>query len=133
MDFFRLETLTLTIHQKWEMLMANRPPVDVLGLPDILRPRGDYRPPLYYFGVPVTSGFAVEYAERRHPKFHLDEDDRDFYGCKEVLNMADFDDVAPLNPDMRSCVVSISKFLMLEDLETQCRWPLIYGHPFCRP
>ena len=113
--------------------MANRPPLDTL--PDILRPRIDHKPPKYFFGVPVTSGYVVEYARRRHLKLYLEEDDAEYalFGGKKVLDMADLDDDALRDPNTRSTVITASRQLTLNDLTARCQSPhLIYGHPFCR-
>lgn len=112
--------------------MANRPPRD--KLPDSLIPRHGSQPPLYKFGVAVTSRFAIEYARQLHLRFQLEtEEDRAEFDGKEFLDMADFDDKALEDHDTYMTVWSMSRLLVLLDLEKRCRYPgFEFGRPFSR-
>ena len=122
---------TNTFGQKWKRLMANRPPRD--SLPHSLMPRpGSPEPPLYRYGFPFTTQYAIGYARRHHLTVKIVEEDRDFFRGYTILDFADLDDawLDSGNEDLQSFAISMSRTLMVEDLGRRCGFVLGLGHPF---
>ncbi|PIL27141.1 hypothetical protein GSI_10282 [Ganoderma sinense ZZ0214-1] len=116
---------------KWKRLMANRPPRD--ALPRNLMPRPDRPdPPLYRYGIPFTSKYAIDYARRHHLKIDIVEEDREVFRGRQVLDFADLDDAwLKEDEDVRLFALSVSRLLMVEDLGDRCDCALDVGRPFC--
>ncbi|KAM5543861.1 hypothetical protein V8D89_002478 [Ganoderma adspersum] len=117
---------------KWKRLMANRPPRD--ALPRSLMPRpGQPEPPLYRYGFPFTTQYAIDYARRHHLTINIAEEDREFFRDRTVLDFADLDDAwlkSVNDEDLESFAISVSRMLMLKDLGRRCGFVLGIGHPF---
>nr|VWO98550.1 pH-response transcription factor pacC/RIM101 [Ganoderma boninense] len=120
---------------KWKRLMANRPPKD--ALPRNLMPRpGQREPPLYHYGFPFTTQYAIDYARRHHLTIKIVEEDRPFFGNRAVLDFADLDDewlksaAEDENDDLESFAISVSRMLMLKHLGERCDFVLDMGRPF---
>ncbi|KAI1792227.1 hypothetical protein LXA43DRAFT_887944 [Ganoderma leucocontextum] len=115
---------------KWKRLMANRPPRD--ALPRNLMPRPDRpEPPLYHYGFPFTTQYAIDYARRHHLTIDIVEEDRDAFRGYTVLDFADLDDAwMESDEDIKLFALSVSRTLMIEDLGLKCGCILEMGRPF---
>ncbi|TBU42010.1 hypothetical protein BD309DRAFT_964072 [Dichomitus squalens] len=114
---------------RWKRLMANRPPRDVL--PRKLLPGPDRKLPLYHYGFPFTRTYALDYVCHRHLPVDIPEEDREEFGGRSVLDMAELtDEWLAANEDMQVFAMSISSFLMVKDLSRKCHFGLNHGRPF---
>ena len=111
--------------------MANRPPLDALPLK--LLPRPGQKPPLYHYGFPYTDKFALDYARHHHLTIPIADEDREAFGGRTTLDMADLrDSQIETDKDIRLFAKSISSMLMIEDLSRKCGFTLDQGRPFSK-
>ena len=111
--------------------MANRPPLDALPLK--LLPRPGQKPPLYHYGFPYTDKYAIGYARRHHLTIPVADEDREAFGGRTILDLADIDDSQiEADKDIRLFAKSISSMLMIEDLGRRCGFTLYQGRPFSK-
>ena len=109
--------------------MANRPPRDALPLK--LLPRPGQKPPLYHYGFPYTRKYAIDYARRHHLTIPVADEDREAFGGRTILDMADLDDAwLEADKEIRLFAATISCTLMLDDLGHKCDFVLGGGRPF---
>ena len=109
--------------------MANRPPRNALPLK--LLPRRGRKPPLYNYGFPYTDKYALEYARRHHLTIPIADEDREAFGGRTILDMADIDDAwMEADEEIGSFARSVSCTLMLKDLSHRCGFVLGQGRPF---
>lgn len=97
--------------------MENRPPIR--NLPKKAFPAsGTVRPKqtLYHFGVPISRRFGFAYAQHFHLTIELEEEDRDEYGGKTVLNFADIDETTIQDPHELGSIRGLAELLMLDHL-----------------
>ena len=102
-------------------------------LPRKLLPRRGRKPPLYHYGFPFTHQYAVEYARRHHLTIPVADEDREVFGGRTVLDMADISDAwMQADEDIRLFAECVSCSLMLKDLGRRCGFVLIEGRPFSK-
>lgn len=97
-------------------------------------PRHDRpEPPLYHYGFPFKTQYAIDYARRHHLTIKIAEEDRDVFRGRTVLDFADLDDAwMESDEDVRMFALSVSRMLMLEDLGLKCNFVLDMGRPFSK-
>ena len=111
--------------------MANRPPRNALPLRFL--PRRGQKPPLYHYGFPYTRKYAIDYARRHHLTIPVADEDRETFGGRTILDMADIDDAwIEADEDIRAFATSVSSMLMIKDLTRRCGFNLDQGRPFSK-
>ena len=108
--------------------MANRPPRNALPLK--LLPRPGYKPPLYHYGFPYTNEYALDYARRHHLTIPIADEDREAFGGRTILDMADLTNSWIEADEEIRAFASVSRTLMLKHLSDKCGFVLGQGRPF---
>ena len=88
---------------------------------------------MYHYGIPYTYKYALDYARHYHLTIAVADEDREAFGGRTILDMADIDDSQiEADKDIRLFAKSMSSMLMIEDLGRRCGFTLYQGRPFSK-
>ncbi|KAI1790990.1 hypothetical protein LXA43DRAFT_1013970 [Ganoderma leucocontextum] len=113
---------------KMQRLMANRAPKKDIRTSELAL--NGRTPPLWRFGFPFKEEYALEYARRHALKIDIDEEDREAFDGREVLDFSETDDTWLEDEEIASFLTCASQTLMIEDLGHRCGLRLEIGSPF---
>ncbi|KAI1795050.1 hypothetical protein LXA43DRAFT_993254 [Ganoderma leucocontextum] len=108
--------------------MDNRPPVSALRRSPGLFARPGEKPPLYYYGFPFTLKYTLDYARRHHLTIPLAVEDRERFGGRPELDLAELtDSLLEADEEVSFFATAVSPMLMVEHLSRRCHFRLEEG------
>ncbi|KAI0752890.1 hypothetical protein C8Q80DRAFT_1148991 [Daedaleopsis nitida] len=122
------EAAEMAQRQKWERLIANRPPKK--NISSKLLAGRSRKPPLLYYGWPFQDEYMLRYARRHSLSYRPSKDMRRVLNCGEEFNFADLTDKQLADKSLVFGLTHIARLVVLTELIGATGTPLELGRPF---